>query len=68
MAKAKYIRVSYMRTINTGNYENVKLEAELELELELEDNVEEEYKKAYNTVAKEVNVRAKFIKEQLEGK
>lgn len=38
--KIKQIHVSYSRTFNLGNYENVKIEAGLEAEITPEDDIQ----------------------------
>ena len=41
--KIKEIHVSYSRTFNLGNYENVKIEAGLEAEVDAEDDLQETF-------------------------
>lgn len=61
MAKVKSITASYGKTINLGNYNNMRLEAEIEVELEEGDNAEEVFKGAFGRVYKEVELRAKAL-------
>lgn len=63
MAKITKLSASLNRTVNLYNFENVKLEAAIEVELEDGDNFAEEYAKAFSTISKEINARAKKIEE-----
>lgn len=56
--KPTKISVSYGRTINTGNFNSVRLDASIEVELEPGDSASDAYDKAFATVKTQVAVRA----------
>ena len=67
MAKIHTIKVAYGRTVNLGNYENVKLDAEIELVMEEGDKVEDVYRQGWVEVVKEVNSKAQALKKLAKG-
>ena len=52
--KKRRIRVSLSRTLNTGNYESLKVEAEYGAMIEDRADTEEEYAKCVELVIKEI--------------
>lgn len=66
MAKVKQVKVSFGQTINTGNYENFRIEGEYILDLENEDE-SKIYDEYFKKLVKEVNQRATFLKTKLKN-
>lgn len=52
MARTKEIRYIHSQTINTGNFENVKVEIGEVVELEKGDDVKKEYQRLVSRVTK----------------
>ncbi len=61
--RIKQIHVSYSRTFNLGNYENVKIEAGLEADLEEGDNLQT----VFEALRQEARLQVATEYERLEG-
>lgn len=66
--KATSFKVSFGQTVNTGNFESVRIDAEVEYELEPGETIEDAFEKGFKEVFKQVNPKAKLIKASVEKK